>query len=75
MKERTAETAAAIIALLVFWVPSLVAVWVGIDVLSGMEYPPDMFELAACLLALFVVPVLFMKQSLEGFLVIMRKRK
>lgn len=75
MKERTAETAAAIVSLLVFWVPSLAAIWVGIEVLSGMEYPPDMFKLTACLLALFVVPVLFMKQSLEGFLVIMRKRK
>lgn len=75
MKERTAETAAAIIALLVFWVPSLVVVWVGIDVVAGMEYPPNMFELAACLLVLFWVPVLFVKQSLEGFLVIMGKRK
>lgn len=75
MKERTAETAAAIISLLVFWVPSLVVVWVGIGVMAGMEYPPDMFELAACLMALFVVPVLFMKQSLEGFLDIMEKRK
>lgn len=75
MKERTAEIAAAIISLLVFWVPSLIVVWVGIEVLSGMEYPPDMFKLTACLLALFVVPVLFMKQSLEGFLDIVEKRK
>lgn len=75
MKERTADTAAAIISLLVFWVPSLAAVSVGIDAVAGMEYPPDMFELAACLLALFVVPVLFMHQSLEGFLTIMSKRK
>lgn len=75
MKERTAETAAAIIALLVFWAPSLAAVIVGIDVLSVMEYPPDMFELAACLLALFAVPVLLMKRSLEWFLVIMEKKE
>ena len=75
MKERTAEIAAAVISLLVFWVPSLVVVWVGIDVVTGMEYPPDMFELAACLLVLFWVPVLFMKQSLEGFLDIVEKRK
>lgn len=75
MKERTAETAAAIISLLVFWVPSLAAIWVGLDALAGMEEEPDMLELAACLMALFVVPVLFMKQSLEGFLDIMEKRK
>lgn len=75
MKERTAETAAAIISLLVFWVPSLAAIWIGLDALAGMEEEPDMFELAACLMALFVVPVLVMKQSLEGFLDIMEKRK
>lgn len=75
MKERTADTAAAIISLLVFWVPSLAAIWIGLDALAGMEEEPDMFELAACLMALFVVPVLFMHQSLEGFLTIMSKRK
>lgn len=75
MKERTAETAAAIISLLVFWVPSLAAIWIGLDALAGMEEEPDMLELAACLMALFVVPVLFMHQSLEGFLDIMEKRK
>lgn len=46
MKERTAETAAAIISLLVFWVPSLAAIWIGLDALAGMEEEPDMLELA-----------------------------
>lgn len=44
MKERTAETAAAIISLLVFWVPSLAVVSVGMGVLSGMEYPRSGFR-------------------------------